>query len=36
LEVQHYCSTSQTEDGFVISCGFTTEVYTIAEIWKLV
>lgn len=35
LEVQHYCDTTRTTDGFGSEGGLGTEVYGIAEFWRL-
>jgi len=35
LEVQHQCQTTKSTDGFGVAANFTTEVYTVAEFWKI-
>jgi len=35
LEVQHQCLTTRNTDGFGVAANFTTEVYTVAEFWKV-
>jgi hypothetical protein len=35
LEIEHRCSTTNAGDGFGIAGNFTTEVYTVAEFWKI-
>ncbi len=35
LEVQHQCSTTRATDGFGVASNFTTEVYTVAQFWKI-
>ena len=36
LEVQHYCNTTKTENGFGVESNFgVSEVYTVAEFWKV-
>ncbi|MFA5416897.1 MAG: hypothetical protein WC341_00425 [Bacteroidales bacterium] len=35
LEVQHRCQTTSTTYGFGVEANLTTEVYTIAEFWKV-
>jgi len=34
LEVRHYGSVTQANDGFGLALGQTTEIYTIVELWK--
>ncbi len=34
LEVQHQCGTTEATDGFGVASNFTTEVYTVVELWK--
>jgi len=35
LEVQHYCITTRADYGFGIALNQTSEVYTVAEFWKV-
>ncbi len=35
LEVQHQCATTNGTNGFGVAANFTTEVYTVAEFWRL-
>lgn len=35
LEVQHQCGTTNATNGFGSPANFTTEIYTVAEFWKL-
>ena len=35
FEVQHQCQTTKTDNGFCFDDNFTTEIYTIAEFWKV-
>lgn len=35
LEVQQQCSTTSATYGFGVAAGFTTEIYTIVELWKV-
>lgn len=35
FEVQHRCQTTMATTGFGLECNFTTEVYTILELWKV-
>lgn len=35
LEIQHQCQTTETTDGFGVAANFTTEVYTVVELWKI-
>ena len=35
FEVQHQCQTTKATNGFGAEANFTTEVYTIAELWKV-
>jgi hypothetical protein len=35
LELQHQCQTTEATDGFGVGANFTTEVYTVVELWKI-
>lgn len=35
FEVQHRCTTTQASVGLGLACSFGTEVYTVAEFWKV-
>lgn len=35
LELQHQCATTRNTDGFGVAANFTTEVYSIVELWKI-
>jgi len=35
FEVQHYCQSTNSTDGYGLAANFDTEVYTIAEFWKV-
>lgn len=35
LEVQHQCQTTRSSDGFGVAANFTTEVFTVAQFWKV-
>lgn len=35
FEVQHHCEITEATNGFGVACNFTTEVYTVAEFWKV-
>jgi hypothetical protein len=35
LEIQHQCQTTQSGDGLGVAANFTTEVYTVVELWKI-
>lgn len=35
LELQHQCSSTKTTNGFGVAANFTTEVYTVVELWKI-
>ena len=35
IEVQHYCQVTRGTDGFGDLCNFTSEVYTVAEFWRV-
>ena len=35
LEVQHRCETTNATNGFGSPCNFTTEIYAVAEFWKI-
>lgn len=35
LEIQHRCGTTEATDGFGVENNFTTEIYTIVELWKI-
>jgi len=34
LELQHYCSTTNADDGFGLAANITTEVYSVIEFWS--
>lgn len=36
LEIQHFCGSTKTNDGFGVACSLNTnELYTIAEFWRV-
>lgn len=35
LEIQHQCETTAATNGFGVAGNFTTEVYTVVELWKV-
>ena len=35
LEIQHQCQATEATDGFGVAANFTTEVYTVVELWKV-
>jgi hypothetical protein len=35
LEIQHICQATEATDGFGAAANFTTEVYTVVELWKI-
>ena len=35
FEIQHQCQTTAATGGFGVAANFTTEVYTVVELWKI-
>ena len=35
LELQHQCQSTEATDGFGVAANFTTEVYSVVELWKI-